>query len=214
MHPTTITKPFEEKLEAWFELFCASADSLLKCGEGLVVLIEENPQTPELLLARYPRLHVDTLEMLEQIGRKELLPELLLDTSHAARRLGGYAMDMQRELYGKSVEVPFRKQDGEIGFRVKPLDKLSPAEIPLTLGDAGPLSTDEKKTALVAREREQRRREKRYEVNGDRIRFIGEPEFTISELLVQLQSLEEKRMSADLKLLQSKIKGNQVKKAA
>lgn len=209
-----LTKPFEAKLNQWFDLFCNVSENLLRCGELLAEMIDENPETPEILLKKYPNLKWEMLEMLEQIGRKRLMPELLLDTSPGARRLANMSYEMQQALYLKPITIPVRQPDGEVFFKTKSIDKMSPAELPLVLGPKGELTNDEKKAALIEKEREKKRREMRYEVDGNTIKFIGECEFEINSLIAILQRIADKNKDSAIETLETDMKGNQGKVAA
>jgi hypothetical protein len=209
-----LTKTFEQKLQKWFDGFLATAESILKTGKGLVELIEENPDTPEILLNRYPKLGVGTLEALEQIGRGKLMPELMLDNSPGARRLAYLPITMQQKLYGEPIGVPVRAEDGTVFFKPKPIDRLTPTEVALTISKTGPLGDLEKKAALSERERELKRHSLRYDINGDKITFLGQPQFVIAELHAELGRILERNKLAAMKTLQADVKRNQVRAAA
>lgn len=188
---------------------------LLKTGRGLVELIDENPDTPELLLRKYPQLDHETLEMFERVGRGKLLPELVLDHSPGARRVARLALPIktQEHLYSKLIDVPKRQKDGCVTFVPKPLHKLTTVEASITIGETGDRTEIEKEAALAERERTIKQRELRYETldGGKSIRFLDESKYDILELIATLQRLADKTKASAVKTLQSDMQHNQLR---
>lgn len=215
--PIKPTETFEQLLLRFGQLFCDLSTNLLQTGEVVVKMVDINPNAYEDIIKKYPTCRSSWLEMFEQIGRKQLLPELMLDTSHAARRLIhlNLSYKAQEQLYGKTIEVPRRKDDGAVVFVPKPFDKLSPSEVAIVIGPKGQRTNDEKKAMLAERERAQKIRELRYEfLDGNKVRFFMESEFEIMELIATLQRHVEQNKESEIKALQSSMQQNQVRKKA
>lgn len=204
-----ITKAFETKLTEWFEqLFCGTAESVLKCGQGLVALIEENQNTPELLLKRYPKLKASMLTMLEQVGRKELLPELLLDGSVGAKRLGDLPYKVQAEVYTKSVPVLKAVERGGFEVRHKTVGELTPAEATQVIAGDRLLNVAEQQQVIRVRAEAREQRKLRYVADANGVQFQNDPYFTWAEL----EAVIAKHRPAALKDLSANLVANQIKR--
>lgn len=212
--PIKPTATFKQLLERLGPLLGNLSNNLQEIGEVIVQMVDLDPNAYEAIVKEY-HCNATWLEMFEQIGRKQLLPELMMNNSYAARRLIHLPYNVQKQLYGKPIEVPKRRHDGAVVFVPKPFDKLSPSELAIVIGPKGQRTNDEKTALLAERERVQKMRELRWEDLGNgRIRFIGEPEFVITELIATLQLIAEQNKESEIKALQSSMQQNQVRKKA
>lgn len=185
-------------------MFCESAEQILKTGQGLVALIEENPDTPELLLKRYPRLRADTLTMLEQVGRKKILPELCMDCSIGAARLARLPYKVQEEVYSKALPV-LKKVDGGFEVKHKTIDEMTPAEATQVIGDRL-FNVAEQQHIIQQRTEAREMRKLRYVADANGIQFQNDPYFTWAEL----EMVMTKYRSAQVKDIGAVMAANQI----
>lgn len=177
-----ITKSFQSKIEAFTEALTGARSNLLRAGQLLVEMLEENEDTFELLVTQKVA-SLPMLESLERVGRGQLDPLLLTDTSPAAQRAISQAIppkDQKRLLTGL---IPVAIQDnGGIRIEQRRMDELNTWQAAQAIGD-GKIRTAEEQIDVV-RERIEARaaRSLRYEIRGDRVIFHEESSYTWKEL--------------------------------
>lgn len=93
-HVRTFVDLLEQGVEAW-----------VKAGKLLVQMLERNPNTYVIILKECPRLSISLLLTFERIGRNELHPNLVLDTSIGAKQLLSLPYPLQDKYYKETIPV-------------------------------------------------------------------------------------------------------------
>lgn len=93
-HVRTFVDLLDQGVEAW-----------VKAGKLLVQMLEKNPNTYGIILKECPRLSISLLLTFERIGRNELHPNLVLDSSIGARQLLSLPYPLQDKYYKETIPV-------------------------------------------------------------------------------------------------------------
>jgi CRP-like cAMP-binding protein len=99
----TLTK--SATVDQFLTLFKEGYDAWVKAGEVLVELIDANPQVIDEILDRYPDINAGVLRQFEKLGRKQLHPLLLLESTPGESRLARLPYSEQVRHIDKPVEI-------------------------------------------------------------------------------------------------------------
>lgn len=181
-------KQFEPQITQFLELFRQGKEVWLKAGEILVAMIDANPDIIEHLLSLDENLKSDTLEALERIGRKRLLPELLLDDSMGAKRLARLPYQVQLDVYRNGLDV-VTKRAGVFVVDHKPINKLTFQQAFTAIGPDGLISVAKQQEKMLHWESATKQRNMRYVVKNEggtietiKIEFFKGTEMTLKEI--------------------------------
>ena len=126
-------------IEAWIE-----------AGKLLCEIVEDEPQAMLTIARKHPYLTPDVLETFLRIGRKQLHPYLVIDTSPGAQKLASLPYESQVEMYDAPVTLVVRTKDG-IHERRKRISELSSKEVATVFDGQRVRTTAEQATFLRTR---------------------------------------------------------------
>jgi hypothetical protein len=183
--------------EFWLALQSAE-DGLIRAAKILVKLSDENPNTYAEITKAYPQISYDTLFTLERVGRGQMYPALLCDTSVAARRIALLPFNQQKEIYENPVKVvTFSK--GKKVVAEKLVQQLNPREVNLVFDDKRVRSVDEQMVELeILTQKHKPQSAQRYEILED-----GSVVFLANTTLsaAQLEDVAERAKTKSIKSL-------------
>src|SRR5688572_18683180 len=104
-----ITKP-KTDAQHFYALMLKGIEAWNEAGRFVADKIDTNVNFVEDILREFPKLNREIIYRFERIGRKQLLPELLLDGSVGAAKLAQLPYRSQVELYQKPVDVVVRRE--------------------------------------------------------------------------------------------------------
>lgn len=100
---TTLTKT--ATIDQFLSFFKEGYDAWVKAGEVLVELIDNDPSAIDTILDRYPDINAGILRQFERLGRKQLHPLLLLESTPGESRLSRLPYSEQVRHIDKPVEI-------------------------------------------------------------------------------------------------------------
>jgi hypothetical protein len=127
MNARAIAVPDSRILE-FCGLIMAGIESWTKAGRLLCEMKRDNPNVFNLIRVERPMLTLEVLETFERIGRKEIYPYLVADSSPGARRLMALPYRTQSKLYCEGVLVVLRRRGGFFP-QLKKISALSTSEV-------------------------------------------------------------------------------------
>ncbi len=170
-------------------------NSWMSAGAALVELLEGG-HTMEEIHAQIPQVPISALYGFEKIGRKKILPELLIADYAAAHRLGTFSYDQQVSLMDKGVQVLLLSSIGTDKLHCNVRD-LTADQCRQVFDKDGVRSLSQQRAWL---EGEAARRNmvalsaktavEPYEVKGRRLVVRGPVEFTARQLAMFLAQIE------------------------
>lgn len=99
-----------------------------QAGEILVKLVEENPNVYTEIIRKTPTITFEMLLAFERMGRKQIYPPLLMDSSPGAKRLLELPYDVQERCCKDPVEVVIDASNGVPVTAKKYIKELSEYE--------------------------------------------------------------------------------------
>lgn len=108
---TTLTTQ-EKDIQSFLELFKQGYDAWVKAGELLVKMIDQNPSVIDDIIDRYPDMNAGILRQFEKMGRKQLHPLLLIESTPGETRLARLPYSEQLKYLEKPVEIVVETDDG------------------------------------------------------------------------------------------------------
>lgn len=104
MQTTTLTQR-DPEIERFRQLVQQGIDAWTQAGEIVARAIDADSEWPEKVLAQCPQFTAEIIFRFEQIGRKAMLPQLLVNDCPGYRRLRQLPYDLQTKLVTHGVEV-------------------------------------------------------------------------------------------------------------
>ncbi len=201
-----ITRTFQSKIDAFAESLSGARSNLLRAGQLLVEMLDENENTFELLISQ-KLANLPMLETLERVGRGQLDPALLTDVSYAAQRAISQALpakDQKRILTGY---IPVAVKDNGGGFRIeqKRAGDLTAREAVVAIGDGTIRQPDAQIELQKQKDMDRQARSYRYEIRNDRIIFHQEASFTWAELTELAEKIKPKAVDIQASIQQRRI---------
>jgi hypothetical protein len=125
----TLTK--SATVDQFLALFKEGYDAWVKAGEVLVELIDQNPMVIDEILDRYPDINAGILRQFEKLGRKQLHPLLLLESTPGESRLARLPYSEQVRHLDAPVEIIVETDAGPdtMSVQVKHLTRLQAEQI-------------------------------------------------------------------------------------
>jgi hypothetical protein len=118
---TTLTNQ-TEKIARFIDLFRDGVKAWIKAGELLVEMTEENPKVYDEILAQCPQINAGILARFEEMGRKTLHPQLLLNASPGFSKLKRLPFSLQERYLTEPVPIIIETSDGVDTLLVKAKD--------------------------------------------------------------------------------------------
>jgi hypothetical protein len=142
-----------EKIEAFIQLFREGVEAWVKAGEILVTLVEEDPKAYDELIKACPTLNAGVLTRFEQMGRKQLHPQLLLGSSAGFAKLKRLPYSMQQRYLEEPIPLVIETAHGTDKLLVKARD-MSPEQANQVFSGSRIRSEGEQKAYLAQKESE------------------------------------------------------------
>lgn len=138
----------DERIKLFCDCVNKGIDAWIEAGRLLNELVEEDPSVRQKIFARNPWMTKYVLGGFERIGRREIYPRLLLDSSPGARRLIRLPYDEQERLYCTVVEVAVINE-GRVSTERKSLQSLTNNEADLVFGKNSIRPVEQQKRILT-----------------------------------------------------------------
>lgn len=116
-------------------------DTWRNAGKLLVDIAAKQPNIFDLITKRHPHISRATLETFARIGRNEIWPPLLADSSLGARRLLECHYEVQKRYADEPIKVAIAWKGGTIKTVEKRVSELSRAECSMVFGEDGKINT-------------------------------------------------------------------------
>lgn len=127
----------EKDIDKFAKLVRQGIDTWRTAGEVLVKLAASTPDIIKRITERYPHISQSTLDTFLRIGRNEIWPPLLCDSSYGAKRLLECNYDLQKEYAQKPIKVAVSWRNGEIKSIEKKVSDLSRSEAAVVFDQRG-----------------------------------------------------------------------------
>lgn len=126
---TTLTN--ETEINEFLSLFKQGYDAWVKAGEILVQMIDRDLDVIDVILDRYPDLNAGILRQFEKMGRKQLHPLLLLESTPGEARLARLPYSEQVRHIDKPVEIIVETEAGPdtMSVQTKHLTRLQAEQV-------------------------------------------------------------------------------------
>jgi hypothetical protein len=122
-----ITAAPDSRIVQFCAFIASGIEAWIKAGRLLCKMKRDNPNVFNLIRVERPELTLEVLETFERIGRKQIYPYLVADSSPGARRLMALPYEKQSKLYREGVLVITRRRGG-FHPEIKKVSALTPAE--------------------------------------------------------------------------------------
>ena len=153
---TTLTTK-DEKMESFLTLFREGVEAWVKAGAILVELIEENPNIYDEMIEKCPTLNAGILTRFEQIGRKQLHPQLLLGSSAGMAKLKRLPYSLQERYLEEPIPVVVETEYGTDKLLIKARD-MTPDQANQVFQGSGLRSESAQKAYLSQKQAEVKRK--------------------------------------------------------
>lgn len=197
---TTALSTFEDKIAAFGEVLMATENGLVVAGKLLVEMCNENPDTMDLLLQRYPNLSLGFLTALERVGLGKLDARVLfLGDKPVANRIAALPPQMQARLFNNPIPVVV-----DAGGRVENLhlNEMTNQEKLRAIGPEGIRKPKEQVSLIQAPQPKPR-----FEYwAGNKVYFNSRGPYSLKELAGIVEQLTKMEKTT----LQENIKRNQI----
>jgi hypothetical protein len=134
-----------DSIESFISLATQGVESLVKAGEMLVRILEEDPSAAEVIREKAPHITEGMLSLFVRIGQHSLRPELLFNSCPAYKRLRYLPMPVQDAML-KNGRVALLGPGGDI-LQVRITD-LTPRQTAQVFSNTGIRSKDEQSAYL------------------------------------------------------------------
>ena len=94
-----------KQIEKFIELFQTGVNAWIQAGEILVAMVEDDPHVYDYIIQKCPTLNAGILGRFEQMGRKNLHPQLLLSASPGFDKLRKLPMSMQERYIKEPIPI-------------------------------------------------------------------------------------------------------------
>jgi hypothetical protein len=132
----------EVQISQVVDLIHKGIESWQEAGLVLMELRQRKPGIFADIIKREPMLTVDMLTTIERIGRREIYPRLLLDSSIAAKKIRRYPYAEQERLCREPIDVVVSRDNGHVVVSKKMATELSLHEVERALGKDGPIPVE------------------------------------------------------------------------
>jgi hypothetical protein len=124
---TQITN-YRQRVDGIASLILKGIECWYDAGRALCDLIDEDPSVIDKICADIPALSPNVLRQLERIGRKQLMPSLLLKNGPGWNKLRAMPFDVQEKYSDTPVELVIITEKGHDTLKVK-VEDLSAAQV-------------------------------------------------------------------------------------
>lgn len=148
------------EVQQFSQLVSAGVDAWNKAGKLLVQMVDRNPNAFSIICRSDPRISIDMLLAFERIGRNQLNPYLLLDSSPGSDKLMTLPVELQNRFYTEKIPTVTRFKSGSPIIEEKLFREMSRLEAMRVFAPGGIRTIDEqceliapnKKQAVTIRE--------------------------------------------------------------
>jgi hypothetical protein len=188
---TTLTNQ-QAKIEDFIRFFKRGTSALVKAGELLVEMVDEDPHVYDYIIQKCPNISAAILSKFEQMGRKNLHPDLLFTNAPGYSKLQRLPFSMQERYIEESVPVIIHTEEGTDVLLVKAKDMTK--EQAAQVFAPGRIRTEGEQKAWLMQQRSIAARPANKETEGAwKIRanklIVGQVEFTSKELAAILAQI-------------------------
>ena len=134
-------KLIEKEIDSFAEQVRKGIGCWREAGHILVELSRRQPDIFRLIQARHPEISESTLQTFARIGRKEIWPPLLVDSSLGARKLLECNYDIQKEYAEKPIKVAIAWDGHHVKTCERKIQELSRAECAIVFDGEGGVNT-------------------------------------------------------------------------
>lgn len=136
-----------QKTKNPFDRFAELIQNGVKCwieaGKILNEIIAEDSEAKVKLMEYHPWLTWDIIAAFQRIGRRELMPALMLDSSPGAQKLSELPYSLQESLYGKEIEIYTQDDYMRISKVSRKIGSLTRRDIKIAFDENGLRPIDE-----------------------------------------------------------------------
>lgn len=197
----------KSNIARFIDLLRSGSESWREAGRLLCEMVDADPNIYDRIIAENPGVKLAALETLEQIGRHDIDPNLLLDNKPAIRRVLELPPAVAHELIESGVPVVV-KDNGGSRTVTKKLDEMTLADVRQVFNQGGVRRPEAQVAFMREREAKQAAQERlRYIIEGDEITFLEDCHFSLTELLGIVERLQATAKSG----LADTMRKNQIK---
>lgn len=178
---TTTPALLENKLQQFLSLIQSGVASLHAAAKVYVEMLNLDNRISERIIRENPHIQIGLLNKLEMVGLGKLSPTVLLLPDHSARVVSQLPVKDQEAVCSASVPVA-RKAKGDYGITKKRLDQMTRKEF-YTAFDGPRLRPEAEQIEYLKKSDDKKKmKERRYVIQGDRIHFFADSDFSLAEL--------------------------------
>lgn len=135
MQNTQVTK-INEKISRFSELVFGGMEMWMEAGKLVCEMLEENPDAIDLITEKCPNISPELVIRFEQIGRKQIHPQLLLSDAPGVQKLRKLPYQLQERFLVEPIEMLAKTENGWETLRVD-IRNLSPRQAEQVFGKEG-----------------------------------------------------------------------------
>ncbi len=202
-----MSQVIKNTIKEFVDLFAKGKQNLVAAGEVYVHLLETVEGIQDTLVKTYPNiLSYKVLDAMERIGRKQILPQLLLDTSPGAGRLINLPYSDQVKYSEANVDVVVIRE-GKSFIERKPVRELTGAEAHRVFA-RNSMRDAKEQVEYISGGAPIKYRRMPYTIDGANVYFNSHVMLNLEDI----EEIREKLKNPPLKGLAETIKGNQGKR--
>lgn len=135
-------------IETFVSLVRSGVELWIKAGETLVQMVDKDPSIYARIISQNSFITFEMLLAFEKIGRHQIYPPLLLDSSKGAKALLGMPYLLQEKYSKEQIEVAALNGGGEPHVERKYFKELDADEIKIVFSDEAVRTVDQQREVL------------------------------------------------------------------
>lgn len=190
---STVAIDYKDMIDEISNLVLKGIECWHQAGARLCELIDNDPDVFDKICCDVPQLTPNILRQLERIGRRQLVPELLLKAGAGWNRLRQMPFDVQKRFMEQPVSVLIETANGPDEIKVA-IDDLTPRQAKQVFSDNGPRDLGSQRAWLRSHQPqlpEPKETRKPYSVHG-RVLVVTTPcKLSLQEIGVILAEMKQ-----------------------
>jgi len=193
--PTMTTAELNRGIKRFTELYLKGVEVWIEAGTILCEMVDTDPHVYDYILKDCPNLNAGILERFEQMGRKTLHPQLLLNNSIGYSKLQKLPYSLQERYLDEPIPLIVHTESGETDVLLVKAREMTKDQANQVFGN-GRIRTEGEQKAWLIQQRSNKSRDivpaaqqTPYKIKGNKV-IINGVEFTRRQLASILAQMD------------------------
>jgi hypothetical protein len=192
--PTMTVAELNHGIKRFAELYVKGVEAWIEAGTVLCELVDADPHVYDYILKDCPNLNAGILERFEQMGRKTLHPQLLLNNSIGYSRLQKLPYSLQERYLDEPIPLVVHTESGETDILLVKAREMTKDQANQVFANGRLRTEGEQKAWLIQQQSNKSRdiipaQETGYKIKGKKV-IINGVEFTRRQLASILAQMD------------------------